>query len=563
MHVLQADNLYYHMADTPAVSQRPRRQSYPPIFFVAARTLHKTTGNVSSYRSSRIPTAVEAAIRAPPAVGLAPHVTLEDLQSEISLPNFQQPSALDTLAEVSRRHLDYSSQRGHLAQDQEGFARTVSEVNAEQALLAKLQQSGIDYNPDATAEYTRLYSYPVVAAQDQSQHTPDFPLMTTGGLGISPLVQTASAANQQLEQAQAQNQSIVDPQLNDMGGPVQATAIYEHDRKDADVMSWDPATTRGVQQTFGDLSMPSNEPTSGFGMLQNHFKYNRRSRFTHTRRLEVSDIRKRGACIRCRMLKKPCSGETPCATCRSVESARLWKATCVRTRLVDEFTLWSANLFYSRAKIAIPAAVQGLEQQSVQGRIEARFFAGSNLCLSFAVKTYGHFSAVIDPNLEEDGRDEQSGRNIIWLLDEGEAIVDKLEEYAHQITNTYIEAEPSLFMRSSLTRAQVLIRAEEGEGPAKAAETQGKVAPRSTYHLQNQLLSNVVELWILTRLLTSPDVQLLQLQHDTTKASRHLPEPVDWASENPGSGVQTIPESSQSYHLILLATACGNRVTLQ
>lgn len=69
-----------------------------------------------------------------------------------------------------------------------------------------------------------------------------------------------------------------------------------------------------------------------------------RGRFTADRRKEVQQVRRQGACIRCRMLKKPCSGETPCSTCRGVESARLWKHPCIRTRIAEEFPLYSAGL---------------------------------------------------------------------------------------------------------------------------------------------------------------------------------------------------------------------------
>lgn len=102
-----------------------------------------------------------------------------------------------------------------------------------------------------------------------------------------------------------------------------------------------------------------------FGSSSKPQKPKVRSRFSADRRKEVQEVRKRGACIRCRMLKKPvrdfsliasincisaltclllkCSGGSPCKTCATVESARLWKQPCIRTRLVEECELYGAG----------------------------------------------------------------------------------------------------------------------------------------------------------------------------------------------------------------------------
>lgn len=110
-------------------------------------------------------------------------------------------------------------------------------------------------------------------------------------------------------------------------------------------------------------TMHVSESSDGSSYLQTTTRNRNRSQFNDARRKEVQEIRKEGACMRCRMLKKPCSKGTPCKTCENVESARLWKGACVRKRLADVFTLWSTGLFHAKAKIEVPAAVRGLEQQ--------------------------------------------------------------------------------------------------------------------------------------------------------------------------------------------------------
>lgn len=76
------------------------------------------------------------------------------------------------------------------------------------------------------------------------------------------------------------------------------------------------------------------------GTKSQHF----RSRFTEDRRKEVQRIRMRGACIRCRILRKTCSEGDPCDTCRKVLSPRVWRTGCIRTRLVDELDIYTARV---------------------------------------------------------------------------------------------------------------------------------------------------------------------------------------------------------------------------
>lgn len=445
----------------------------------------------------------------------------------------QQQSALDTLAEVSRRHLDYSSHRGFVEVCQ---AHKASYSISEEDFIAQIRE-GAGLN---TVAESSLDLYAISGPIQQIPQTTDVPLTSTSALASSPLIEAASAANQQLELAQAQSGSSVDPQLHSMGAPVEALLNGTDDVDNgADIIAWKGVTAVGPQSTFGKLSMPSQEDTAGFGVLQKPTKQKSRSHFNDTRRKEVHDIRKRGACIRCRMLKKPCSGETPCSTCRSVESARLWKGTCIRTRLAEEFDLWSTRLFYTKAKIEVSSAIYGTEPHSLSGHIEARFAAASDLCLTIAAKGYGKPEA-----------------SSIWLLEENGSISDEIGAYATLIAEVVINKEPSRCMRSTLQKARVLVSAED-EPAEKAAKTDNQNSPRASYSLQNHLLSNVVELWVLTRLLASPNEHVLGLRLKQMKPSRRVPEMTTPSEQNHDSSVEDLPSSSRSYALIgsqLMAT---------
>lgn len=474
-----------------------------------------------------------------PRSSLSQSIVQANSQSDIPIQNFQQQSALDTLAEVSRHHLDYSSQRAFSDIFQDQRAESINE----QAFIAQLRESVGISHPVTTAEQDHnLYLY-TTDAEPHTQQNTEPSLVSTAGFATSPLVQAASAANQQLEQAQtqgiafAQNGSIVDPQLDDLGAPLPTAD------QDAQAMAW--TATQFGQPTFGTLSMPPNGSAPEFGTITKTSKQKTRSHFNDSRRKEVQEIRKRGACIRCRMLKKPCSEGTPCSTCSGVESARLWKGKCLRTRIADEFGLWSTSLFYSRAMIEVPAAVHGLEALGLPGRLEARLFTGTDTSISFSAKVYSEARAGVDPGLSSVDTTRE-----IWLLDDNESIGDKLEAYVHRITDALIADERSLFIKATLHRAVDLVNAEEAEQAARAMETTDHKSPRSCYSLQNQLLKNVIELWVCTRLLTSPDTHALQLRYNVGEPPRHLPEELEWSNTDPQQSKNDIPNFSQGYQLI-------------
>ncbi|KAI1334815.1 hypothetical protein F5Y15DRAFT_264382 [Xylariaceae sp. FL0016] len=69
-----------------------------------------------------------------------------------------------------------------------------------------------------------------------------------------------------------------------------------------------------------------------------------RARFDSGRRREVQEVRRIGACIRCRILRKTCSKGTPCDTCKKVLSPRVWRTGCVRTKLSESIDLYSAGV---------------------------------------------------------------------------------------------------------------------------------------------------------------------------------------------------------------------------
>lgn len=207
-----------------------------------------------------------------------------------------------------------------------------------------------------------------------------------------------------------------------------------------------------------------------------------RGRFSNTRRKEVQEVRKKGACIRCRMLKKPCSGDNPCTTCKNVESARLWKAPCIRTRVADEFEMYSAGLHAVLAYHEVGRAKAQVAFQNTPHYIEASHFPETTV--------YATFNALegqllpsegnIDPGLSGD-----FSVNTVRILDnDNDDLPMKLEAYMKRMSNTFFEREPSHFMHVTLSTAQEL-----------------------AIQKQDQLLSRVLELWAIVHILVDHELR--------------------------------------------------------
>ncbi|KAJ6145090.1 hypothetical protein N7470_008985 [Penicillium chermesinum] len=238
------------------------------------------------------------------------------------------------------------------------------------------------------------------------------------------------------------------------------------------------------------IAMNPNTQAKGFvnefGNSTKPTKPKVRGRFTAERRREVQEVRKRGACIRCRMLKKPCSGDTPCTTCASVESARLWKQPCIRTRLSEEFELYNANLHATLAYHDTNSIKNQVKFEHYAGRIEVTHLEESGVYVTIS-GLQGHRPSVtaLDPQLSALGDDQFSGPSQeVYLLDtDADDIPTKLEMYIKKTAHFFIERETSNFMKSTLQLAVELGNSEK-----------------------DHLLERSVELWVATHILVDTEL---------------------------------------------------------
>jgi hypothetical protein len=230
---------------------------------------------------------------------------------------------------------------------------------------------------------------------------------------------------------------------------------------------------------------PNNQThfTTDFSINQKPSKPKVRGRFSDSRRKEVQEVRKRGACIRCRMLKKPCSGENPCNTCQNVESARLWKQPCIRTRIAEEFDLYSAGLHSVLAYHATNQAKGQIRLDQTPGRIEATHFPESGTFATFTPlkcqQTQAAQNADIDPAIFSGLTSPD-----LELIDGDEDVSGKLAHYIKKMGGYFSDTEDSVFMKATVQTAKSI-----------------------TSSSQDGLLSKALELWNLTRVLTSRNLE--------------------------------------------------------
>lgn len=212
------------------------------------------------------------------------------------------------------------------------------------------------------------------------------------------------------------------------------------------------ATATGLNDAKSAFRMD----TTGNGLNGTKSRHSR-ARFDATRRKEVQEVRKIGACIRCRILRKTCSKGHPCDTCRKVLSPRVWRSGCVRTKFSEQLDLYSAGVQIVLAQ----NRVNGLKNQWSQWplmnhgtKIVASHFPEKSISLSLQVVER---ESLEDPNLVKGDSDQQpvptEARKVVMIDNESQDVPGRLEAYMREILPEFTRLEPSHFMRVTLQMA--------------------------------------------------------------------------------------------------------------
>jgi hypothetical protein len=197
-----------------------------------------------------------------------------------------------------------------------------------------------------------------------------------------------------------------------------------------------------------------------------------RARFSQSRRREVQEVRKIGACIRCRILRKNCGKGSPCDTCRKVLSPRVWKTGCVRTKLHDMLDLYSAGVQVVLSQNRINLLKGQLEPFNNGATVELTHFPEGSLCISAPTLV-----ALLNPSesqAEARGNKEPFPQ-VIMIDQDADDIPRRVTEYMRSALPLLIEREPSKFARLTLETAQRELEKDEEEVLTKALELWGLV----------------------------------------------------------------------------------------
>jgi hypothetical protein len=434
----------------------------------------------------------------------------------------KQLSALETLAEVSRQHLDLSGKR--LSEKQPSQAHNtntntnhnnntshaglldeflIQDDRPDGSDMGGLSQ-GMDMSNAPALPSMYQFNGPLHHSPTSSPHMSHMPLSASSSMAhmVPSLVMAASAANDLMPLT---NGLAMDSDMNLSGNAMHGMSdgkffhpqgrghwpniqpnsldpmLQDHHDHSKEQMQVHHHMNKamGHQRPIAMNSANQTHFTTDFSMDQKPSKPKVRGRFSDSRRKEVQEVRKRGACIRCRMLKKPCSGENPCNTCQNVESARLWKQPCIRTRIAEEFGLYSAGLHGVLAYHATNQAKGQIRLDQTPGRIEATHFPESGTFVTFtplkcqqAQATQSSdidpaiFAGLTSPDLE--------------LIDSDDDVSGKLDHYIKKMGPQFADNEDSSFMRATVQTALSI-----------------------TSSSQDGLLPKALELWNLTRALTS------------------------------------------------------------
>ncbi|KAH8912874.1 hypothetical protein BR93DRAFT_922847 [Coniochaeta sp. PMI_546] len=191
--------------------------------------------------------------------------------------------------------------------------------------------------------------------------------------------------------------------------------------------------------------------TTGNGLNGTKSRHSR-ARFDATRRKEVQEVRKIGACIRCRILRKTCSKGHPCDTCRKVLSPRVWRSGCVRTKFSEQLDLYSAGVQIVLAQNRVNNLKARWQLSSHGSKIVASHFPDKAILLSLNVLERDLFEET--PESESNQQPVSTGtRSVVMIDNESQDVPGRLEAYMREVLPEFSRLEPSHFMRVTLEMA--------------------------------------------------------------------------------------------------------------
>ncbi|KAM7214108.1 hypothetical protein V8F06_010484 [Rhypophila decipiens] len=211
------------------------------------------------------------------------------------------------------------------------------------------------------------------------------------------------------------------------------------------------------------------EPNAPSGVRARHS----RAKFDPTRRKQVQEVRKIGACIRCRVLRKTCSQGQPCDTCRKVLSPRVWRSGCVRTKFAETLDLYTAGVQVVLAQARINTIKQAATVTNNRLQIVARQFNDKESRLELQVL---QVEGALDLLGKQESVDSAGNEEPFVIIDnDTQDVPARVEAYMREALPDLIKEEPSNFMQVTLETAQRIAQGANDELLKKSLELYGLV----------------------------------------------------------------------------------------
>ncbi|KAI0098797.1 hypothetical protein GGR51DRAFT_565495 [Nemania sp. FL0031] len=451
--------------------------------------------------------------------GLTVDQTAGQAQSQIWTP-------LETLAEVSRqieaheKHDDHGTASGHdptTEAIQTTLAAAIPNLTSSGANPFELQEQFTLENPplsynnppqhekkDATPQKTSEFVHHEISSEDQRIHqllqsatsSPSQTALSVAAAAatarltsalLDPQLLSDAAIAEQIAQVAPSTDMLIDyhePE-RDQHTPQGAQAVQITHVTPPPTRAAEPATPwGGMTYMAEDIHGPAtvtdhahqlgpnlkggyrmDTTLSPDGSRQKHS----RAKFDKERRIEVQEVRRIGACIRCRILRKVCSKGTPCDTCKKVLSPRVWRTGCVRTKLSEFIDLYSAGVQVVMAQKRINGYKTSYHLDNTGVVVEASHFPESGHTVTFQV-----FQGY--PKEADEGAMKLDSHTPVILLDNNkEDIPGKVEAYMRNMLPEYITHEPSPHVRVTLEIADQIAKETNDELLKRSLELWGIV----------------------------------------------------------------------------------------
>jgi hypothetical protein len=206
-----------------------------------------------------------------------------------------------------------------------------------------------------------------------------------------------------------------------------------------------------------------------------------RAQFTEARKKEIKKMRQIGSCIRCKMLKKPCSASTPCITCSAIDSPRTWKGfQCLRAKLVDLYQGYVVGLCQTISSQEINVLKSDLHVVHDPCKLSVRYFADAD-SIELGALISSMESSEIGPSLSSVQNKHGPAAKTVILDNEMNDLPTIFEEYIQKESAHFFEQEVSPIVKSAAMRVH-----QYGQDS------------------DDVLLKTVVDLWMLTTMISDP-----------------------------------------------------------